>query len=575
MKKYLELLCENFVFAGVCISDIHMKKNNFKEILINILVFAFCILDFTLSSVAAPGIISTVAGTGEKGFSGDGGKAAQAKLNFPRAIFVDSLGNLLIADEGNNRIRRVSGQTGIITTIAGGGCDDLGDGKQATKARLWFPTGIFVDLGGNLLIANARDRRVRRMDGQTGIITTVAGGGIILQSDEEVQAIQASLNRPICIFVDSFGNLFIADEDAHRICRVDGKTGIITTVAGTGEADFSGDGGKATEAGLDNPTSIFVDSLGNLFIADTKNHRIRRVDGKTGIITTVAGTGEADFSGDGGKATEAGLDNPTSIFVDSLGNLFIADTKNHRIRRADGKTGVITTVAGTGAIGYSGDGGQATETKLNYPYGVFVDFSGNLFIVGYNNHCIWRVEGVAAPTILGGIFAPRTDMTPPALATSFPKDGEKNIVPDVANQNGIIITLNEPIDTAKIQIRLKADGQTLIWHSIWTDSDTKVTLLPTRGNELTFEMKYTVTLSQVVDEAGNDSETITITFTTAKKWDINQDGIVDISDLALAGKQFGKIGVGIIGDVNGDGRVDITDLALIGNHFGENDTLIW
>ena len=518
MKKYLELLCENFVFAGVCISDIHMKKNNFKEILINILVFAFCILDFTLSSVAAPGIISTVAGTGEKGFSGDGGKAAQAKLNFPRAIFVDSLGNLLIADEGNNRIRRVSGQTGIITTIAGGGCDDLGDGKQATKARLWFPTGIFVDLGGNLLIANARDRRVRRMDGQTGIITTVAGGGIILQSDEEVQAIQASLNRPICIFVDSFGNLFIADEDAHRICRVDGKTG---------------------------------------------------------IITTVAGTGEADFSGDGGKATEAGLDNPTSIFVDSLGNLFIADTKNHRIRRADGKTGVITTVAGTGAIGYSGDGGQATETKLNYPYGVFVDFSGNLFIVGYNNHCIWRVEGVAAPTILGGIFAPRTDMTPPALATSFPKDGEKNIVPDVANQNGIIITLNEPIDTAKIQIRLKADGQTLIWQSIWTDSDTKVTLLPTRGNELTFEMKYTVTLSQVVDEAGNDSETITITFTTAKKWDINQDGIVDISDLALAGKQFGKIGVGIIGDVNGDGRVDITDLALIGNHFGENDTLIW
>jgi len=494
-----------------------MKKNNFKEILISILVFAFCILDFPLSSVAAPGIISTVAGTGEKGFSGDGGKAAQAKLNFPRAIFVDSLGNLLIADEGNNRIRRVSGQTGMITTIAGGGYGDLGDGKQATKARLWFPTGICVDFGGNLLIADVRNRRVRRVDGQTGIITTVAGGGIILQSDGG-QATQAFLNRPICIFVDSLGNLFIADEGAHHIYRVDGKTGIITTVAGTGEADFSGDGGKATEASLDNPTSIFVDSLGNLFIADTKNHRIRRVDGKTVIITTVAGTG---------------------------------------------------------AIGYSGDGEQATETKLSYPYGVFVDFSGNLFIVGYNNHCIWRVEGVAAPTILGGISAPRTDMTPPALATSFPKDGEKNIVPDVANQNGIIITLNEPIDTVKIQIRLKADGQTLIWHSIWTDSDTKVMLLPTRGNELTFEMKYTVTLSQVVDEAGNDSETITITFTTAKKWDINQDGIVDISDLALAGKQFGKIGVGIIGDVNGDGRVDITDLALIGNHFGENDTLIW
>jgi hypothetical protein len=413
---------------------------------------------------------------------------------------------------------------------------------------------------------------IRRVDGQTGIITTIAGTGEAGFSGDGGKATQARFNWPTEVFFDSKGNLFILDRRNNCIRRVDTQTNIITTIIGTGERGFSGDGGKASQAMLNWPSGFFMDSEGNLFIADEYNHRIRRVDGRTSIITTVVGTGEKGFSGDDGEATQAMLNSPTSVFVDSEGNLFIADSANNRVRRVDGQTGVITTVAGTGEPGFSGDGGEATQARFNWPGGTFVDSKGNLFIADLYNHCIRRVEGIAAPTTLKvGVFASVSDTTPPKMIISSPKDGDKNIDPDTVNADGIIATFNESIDTAKIQINFKAGDQILIWQPIWANNDTKLTLTPTAGNELSFETEYTVTLSQVRDKAGNDAGEIVIVFTTkpATAWDVDKNGVVDIVDLALVSAAIGTSGEKLPVDVNGDGMVDISDLVIVGIHFGE------
>jgi sugar lactone lactonase YvrE len=196
------------------------------------------------------------------------------------------------------------------------------------------------------------------------------------------------------VAVDAAGNLLIADYGNRRIRRVDGTTGIITTVAGNGNGGFSGDGGAATSASMYNPGGVAVDAAGNLLIADTDSHRIRRVDGTTGIITTVAGNGTSGFSGDGGAATSASLYNPVGVAVDAAGNLLIADYWNHRIRRVDGPTGIITTVAGSVNPGFSGDGGPATSASLFWPGGVAVDAAGNLLIADTGTSRIRQVSGL-------------------------------------------------------------------------------------------------------------------------------------------------------------------------------------
>lgn len=406
-----------------------MKKDSLKEILMSILVFAFCIFGFVFSSVAAQGIISTVAGTGKCGFSGDGEKATQAKLDTPTSVFVDSEDNLFIADKRNHLIRSVDGQTGIITTVVGtaGERGFSGDGGKVTQAKLNNPKGIFVDSEGNLFIADSGNARIRRVDGQTGIITTVAGTKEAGFSGDGGKATEARLNCPTGILVDSEGNLFILDRRNNCIRRVDAQTRIITTVVGTGERGFFGDGGKATQAGLNWPSGFFMDSEGNLFTADEYNHRIRRIDSQTGIITTVVGTEEAGFSGDGGKATQARLGNPTSVFVDSENNLFIADSDNVRIRRVDSQTGIITTVVGAGGAGFSGDGEEATQASLNWPTGIFVDSKGNLFIADLYNHCIRFVENIAVPTTLAvGVFTPIIE-SPKLPAWDVNQDGTIDI----------------------------------------------------------------------------------------------------------------------------------------------------
>src|SRR2546425_1017218 len=344
---------------------------------------------------AGTGFISTVAGTGIPGFSGDGGPATSAQLNYPTSVVVDTGGNLFIADQSNLRIRRVAAGTGFISTVAGTGIPGFsGDGGPATSAQLWTPTGIAVDAAGNLFIADADDHRIRRVAAGTGIITTVAGTGTAGFGGDGGPATGAQLWTPTGVAVDAAGNLFIADADNNRIRQV-AASGIITTVAGTGIAGFGGDGGPATSARLSTPTGVAVDAAGNLLIADANNDRIRRVAADTGIISTVAGTGVAGFSGDDGQAADAELNFPYYVALDAGNNVFIADQGNFRIRRVASGTGTISTVAGTGHAGFSGDSGPATSAQLSVPYGVAVNATGTLFIADQGN---FRVRQVAAST---------------------------------------------------------------------------------------------------------------------------------------------------------------------------------
>jgi sugar lactone lactonase YvrE len=348
------------------------------------------------------GTISTVAGNGDGGFGGDGGSATSASLNSPTGVAVDAAGNIYIADDDNYRIRKVSG--GTITTVAGNGSPGFsGDGGPATRASFAGPFGVAVDSAGNLYIADSPNSRVRKVSG--GTITTLAGNGTYKFSGDGGPAVSASLNLPNAVTRDLAGNLYIGDFLNNRVRRI--SNGIITTVAGIGPScsvsaalvcgGFSGDGGPATSASLSQPVGVAVDPAGNLYIADSQDNRVREVS--NGTITTIAGNGIEGFSGDGGPATSAALYDPTSVALDSAGNLYIADPGNNRVRKLSG--GFITTVAGNGIHGFSGDGGPATSAALNFPSGVAVDAAGDLYIADNGNHRIRKVSGGTITTVAG------------------------------------------------------------------------------------------------------------------------------------------------------------------------------
>jgi len=310
-------------------------------------------------------IITTVAGGGSSN-PGDGGSAGNAGLNVVTGIAADNLGNYYIADYGYSRIQKVD-TNGIITTVAGNGTYGYsGDNGAATNASLYSPNCVAVDALGNVFFSEYSDSRIRKVD-TNGIITTVAGNGTAGYSGDNGAATNANLNYPYGIVLDTNGNLFIADYENNRVRRVD-TNGIITTVAGNGDFNFSGDGGYATNATFRYPDAVMLDSSNNLYVADHNNMRIRRVDAN-GIITTVVGNGNPTYPGDGGSATNAGLYYPAGMVMDSFGYLFIAEQGNSHIRQVD-PNGIITTVAGNGNSTYSGDGGSATNAGLNYPAGV-------------------------------------------------------------------------------------------------------------------------------------------------------------------------------------------------------------
>jgi sugar lactone lactonase YvrE len=337
------------------------------------------------------GIITSVAGTGQPAYSGDNGPATAACLDEPEAVAVDGAGNLLIADSHNYRIRKVSAETGIISTIAGGGepADGLGDNGPAAAAAVSGVSGIAVDQSGNIYLADTGNNRIRRIDSGTNVISTFAGNGTADFSGDKGLATQATLNAPAQIALDSAGNLFIADTGNNRVRRVDSATGVIATVAGDGTSGSSGDGGPATAARLV-PASVDVDADGNLFIADAGDQRIRKVDAVTGTISTVAGGGSG--LGDNGPAGSAGLRFVHGISFDGAGNLYIADTGNHRLRMVAALTQIITTLAGGTEDDFVGDGGPATAGWLNAPLAIAPDASGNLYIADTENNRVRRVD---------------------------------------------------------------------------------------------------------------------------------------------------------------------------------------
>ncbi len=384
------------------------------------------------------GPVTTIAGgPGVPGFSGDGGAATSAKLSSPGEIALDGVGNLFVADANNHRIRRIDAMTGIITTVAGTATAGYnGDEVAATSAQLWLPQGIAVDPSGTLYIGDTNNHRVRKID-SSSVIHTAAGSGVAGFGDGVGTATCAQLGRPQGVAVDGAGNLYIADTLNRRIRRAT-PTGTLTTIAGTGTGSYGGDGGLATTAQLVGPQAVTIDDSGNLYIADTTNHRVRKVDA-AGIISTVAGTGSAGYTGDNAAATAAQLSDPSGVAVDGSGNLYIADKSNHCIRRV-GTNGVITTIAGTGAPGYTGDNAAASAAQLNDPTGIAI--RGSLvYIADTSNHAIRQIDGDGVITTIAGIGTPG-DTGDDGAATVALLNGPSGVAADSAGNLYIADALN-------------------------------------------------------------------------------------------------------------------------------------
>ncbi|MEO8033174.1 MAG: hypothetical protein ABI837_01995, partial [Acidobacteriota bacterium] len=454
-----------------------------------------------IRKVDSSGIITTVAGSGVQGYSGDGGDAIAATLNNPLAVAVDATGNLYIADSDNNVIRKVDAVTKKISTIAGGGtpADDIGDGGPATSAKLMFPSALAFDPAGTLYIADTYHSRIRKYDAAARTLTTIAGNGDYGGGDGNL-ATEAGLYSPFAIVFDKSGNLFAEDTSNGSVRRVDAGTRIISTVAGGG--NFIGDGRVASAAIILHPHGIVFDRNGNLLIADSNHTLIRRVDAATGVISTFAGklftvyvdqqdgqdrrdstvgypldlavdkagkvyiadglngaiwliglddkislyAGKNDsagnLDGDGGPALKASF-RPDGIALDGAGNLFIADSQKHRIRRIDAATKIITTIAGTGTKGYTGDGGPATAATFDGPTAVLLDRQGNLFVSDTQNAVIRRIDATTKTitTYAGGGNPPNGNGDGGSATDAFISPVHMTIDPNnddlyVADQNG-------------------------------------------------------------------------------------------------------------------------------------------
>ncbi len=332
--------------------------------------------------------IRTVAGTGKAGDGGDGGPAANARLNMPFDVALDAQGNIYVSDTFNQRVRRIEQKSRAITTVAGNGSAGFsGDGGPATKAQLDEPYGIVLDARGNLFVADRLNRRVRRVDARTGIITTIAGNGTKTFGGDGGPAMAAGLVEPNGVALDHSGqNLFIADVAGNRVRKVDLATGLISTFAGTGRARHDGDGRPAAGASLWGARAVDLGPDGSVYILEREGNSLRVVNPSTGMITTIAGTGAKGYSGDGGPARLATFNGPKELAVDAKGNIWVVDTENHAIRFIDASTGHIRTVAGQGRPGSGGDGGPATSAQLDRPHGVAVGPDGRFWIGDTHNH---------------------------------------------------------------------------------------------------------------------------------------------------------------------------------------------
>jgi uncharacterized protein (TIGR03437 family) len=391
----------------------YMDKMPVPSSLSLISVLALSMVAVPLICHAQGGIITTIAGSakGTFGFSGDGGPAVNALLSFsPGGVGVDNTGRVYIADQQNNRIRRID-TAGVITTAAGNGSGTFaGDGGPATSAGFSHPPRVAADSAGNFYFG-INGGRIQKVDAK-GIITTFVGTGGFVFSGDGGLATNAGISQVAAgVAVDGQGNFYFADSSFYRIRKVN-AAGIISTIAGNGTKGYSGDGGPALNAQIDVVVGVAADNAGNVYIADSNNNRIRKVD-SSGVITTVAGTGTAGYSGDGGQAVNAQVSNPCAVAVDGAGNLYICDTANFTIRKVD-TAGIITTVAGTGKPGNSADGGLATATALGTLEDLAVDAAGNMYIVDYS-----RIRKVTAGGASSGGGGPPPSITAVVDAAAY------------------------------------------------------------------------------------------------------------------------------------------------------------
>ena len=400
-----------------------------------------------MTTSVSPGIIVTIAGTGEPGYAGDGTTALKALLNEPKTVTVSG-SFLYIADAENHRVRRLDLASGVITTIAGGGSgaqvpssaspskrgssiedeDPLadpaakedryvqlpdqsgtvrfltgtaekgrfrGDGGPAEDATLNFPSAMAVDSRGTLYIADTFNHRIRRVDPETGVISTLAGNGTRRFSGDNGPADKAALNEPVALALDErAGRLYIADLANYRVRAVELATRRILTYAGSGGSDYDGDGQPATEAGLAGPSGLALDPDGHLYIADTFSGRIRIVNARSGLISTAAGDGTQYHYQNVPNEFSTALSRPAGIALAANGKLYITDSDNHLIRMWNPKSKIITSIAGSGSAQFAGDGGPPLNCSLNYPFGIAVDKQGNVYIADTFNH---RIRMIAAP----------------------------------------------------------------------------------------------------------------------------------------------------------------------------------
>jgi RHS repeat-associated protein len=349
------------------------------------------------------GTITTVVGNGTAGYSGDGGLGISATIGVGIFGFAtDASGNLYFSDVP--RVRKLNVATGIVTTVAGTGTyGSSGDGGLAVNAQLFYPSGLAVDAAGNLYIVDQENNVIRKVDVSTGIISTIAGSSNFpcAFGGDGGPATSAELCRPNGIAFDSVGNLYIADSFNYRIRMISASTGFITTIAGNGSESASGDGGPATEAGVDFPAGIGLDVAGNVYFTDGDNGTVRIIAASTGIVTTVAGNGVPGYSGDGGPATSAQMETPANVALDSSGNLFISDfgVNGSVVRMVNATTGVISTLVGNGQGRYSGDGGPATSATVDQPYALTLDQAGNLYVGDLSDIRIRVVSSAAAGSL--------------------------------------------------------------------------------------------------------------------------------------------------------------------------------
>jgi uncharacterized protein (TIGR03437 family) len=425
--------------------------------------------------------VTTLAGNGTAGFA-DGSDPTAVQFDNPNAIAIDSKGVIYVADTTNNRIRTIT--NGTTATIAGTGTvGNTGNGAAATAATLSGPGGVAVDSSGTIYIADTGNNQIRKISG--GTISLVAGTGNAQYSGDNGPATNADLNGPTGVTVDSAGNIYIADTVNSLIRKVD-KNGIITSyIGGTGP----------TAGRLNHPTAVCIDSTGTLYVADSNNRRIIKF--VNSVFTVTAGNGSAGFSGDGGPATKATLNNPVGIVLDNLGNLYIADSNNSRIRKLT-SDGTIFTIAGKGGSSYTGDFGPALSAGFSFPRGVAVDANGNILVADTQNHVIRRLAPTAPVIAAGGVgnaasFAAK--LSPGALASVFGTGfGTTTVQPD------------EPLPTSVSGVSVNINGKGA---PIYYASPTQINF------QVPWSTPATGSVSVVVSVAGGNSNTITVPVSAA------------------------------------------------------------